>query len=256
MCVPCGPHCSLIYACTWGFCMCWKLSAAEQIKPDCCRTPAVVSILLTPLLVSCPLTTPLHCNLPHPVDCPRCSASRTSQQVVHPAAVGAPVWKSRRVGCEAGRGVRCVVVRLDQLWQMDGPPGLLLRRQSMQQTVHGAVETLALGVSLRAVRRRSGLLDVAGVAQLFHQTGLEVSSLVAVDPFQNTVPLPVSCPSMLHHTITAVYMMEALVTSQHKGLKFEHTNKVHWRHGCNQTAAITPKFPTCLNQNQCTLWTL
>ena len=26
-----------------------KLSAAEQIKPDCCRTPAVVSILLTPL---------------------------------------------------------------------------------------------------------------------------------------------------------------------------------------------------------------
>ena len=26
-----------------------KLSAAEQIKPDYCRTPAVVSILLTPL---------------------------------------------------------------------------------------------------------------------------------------------------------------------------------------------------------------
>ena len=36
-----------------------KLSAAEQIKPDCCRTPAVVSILLTPLPVSCP-TTPHH----------------------------------------------------------------------------------------------------------------------------------------------------------------------------------------------------
>ena len=33
-----------------------KLSAAEQIKPDCCRTPAVVSILLTPLPVSCPST--------------------------------------------------------------------------------------------------------------------------------------------------------------------------------------------------------
>ena len=39
------------------------------------------------------------------------------------------------------------------------------------------------------VRRRSGLLDVVGVAQLFHQTGLEVSFLVAVDPFRNTVPL-------------------------------------------------------------------
>ena len=33
---------------------------AEQIKPDCCHTPAVVSVLLTPLPVSCPLTTPLH----------------------------------------------------------------------------------------------------------------------------------------------------------------------------------------------------
>ena len=51
---------SLIYACEWGFCVCWKLSAAEQIKPDCCRTPAVVSNLLTPLPVSCPSTTPLH----------------------------------------------------------------------------------------------------------------------------------------------------------------------------------------------------
>ena len=39
--------------------MCRKLSAAEQIKPDCCHAPAVVSILLTPLPVSCP-TTPLH----------------------------------------------------------------------------------------------------------------------------------------------------------------------------------------------------
>ena len=36
-----------------------ELSAAEQIKPDCCHTPAVVSILLTPLPVSCPSTTPL-----------------------------------------------------------------------------------------------------------------------------------------------------------------------------------------------------
>ena len=41
-------------------CVCWKLSAAEQVKTDCCHTPAVVSTLLTPLPVSCPLTTPLH----------------------------------------------------------------------------------------------------------------------------------------------------------------------------------------------------
>ena len=72
---------------------------------------------------------------------------------------------------------------------MDGPPGLLLRRQRTQHTVNEAVEPLAMGVSLRVLRRRSGLLDVVGVAQLFHQTGLEVSSLVAVDPFRNTVPL-------------------------------------------------------------------
>ena len=59
-CVPCGPRRSLIYAWEWGFCVCWKLSAAEKVKPDCCRTPAVVSTLLTPLPVSCPLTTPHH----------------------------------------------------------------------------------------------------------------------------------------------------------------------------------------------------
>ena len=125
--------------------------------------------------------------LPNPVDCPCCSASWTSQQVVHRQS--GLLSEEQEVGCEAGRGVRRVVVRLDQLRQMDGPPGLLLRRQRTQQTVHGAVETLALGVSLWVVRRRSGLLDVVGVAQLFHQTGLEVSSLVAVDPFRNTVAL-------------------------------------------------------------------
>ena len=43
-CVPCGPRRSLIYVWAWGFCVCWKLSAAEKVKPDCCRTPAVVSI--------------------------------------------------------------------------------------------------------------------------------------------------------------------------------------------------------------------
>ena len=41
-------------------CVCWKLSAAEQVKTDCCHTPAVVSTLLTPLPVSCPLTTLHH----------------------------------------------------------------------------------------------------------------------------------------------------------------------------------------------------
>ena len=42
--------------------VCWKLSAAEQVKTDCCHTPAVVSTLLTPLPVSCPWTTPHHYN--------------------------------------------------------------------------------------------------------------------------------------------------------------------------------------------------
>ena len=35
-----------------------KIVCAEQVKPDCCRTPAVVSILLTQLPVSCPSTSP------------------------------------------------------------------------------------------------------------------------------------------------------------------------------------------------------
>ena len=61
-CVPCGTWRSLIYAWAWGFWVCWKLSAAEKVKSDCCRMPAVVSTLLTPLPVSCPLTTPLHYN--------------------------------------------------------------------------------------------------------------------------------------------------------------------------------------------------
>ena len=59
-CVPCGPRRFLIYAWAWGFWVCWKLSAAEQVKSDCCHTPAVVSTLLTPLPVACPLTTPHH----------------------------------------------------------------------------------------------------------------------------------------------------------------------------------------------------
>ena len=63
-CVPCGPRRSLSLCVSvmilW---VCWKLSAAEQVKTDCCNTPAVVSTLLTPLPVSCPLTTPHHYNL-------------------------------------------------------------------------------------------------------------------------------------------------------------------------------------------------
>ena len=40
--------------------VCAENCAAEQVKTDCCHTPAVVSTLLTPLPVSCPLTTPHH----------------------------------------------------------------------------------------------------------------------------------------------------------------------------------------------------
>ena len=63
-CVPCGPRRSLIYAWAWGFWVCWKLSAAEQIKPDCCHTLAVVSIFdWLRCLGHCPVlryTAPLH----------------------------------------------------------------------------------------------------------------------------------------------------------------------------------------------------
>ena len=52
--------CSYLCVSVRILCVCWKLSAAEQVKTDCCHTPAVVSTLLTPLPVSCPLTTPLH----------------------------------------------------------------------------------------------------------------------------------------------------------------------------------------------------
>ena len=44
-----------------------KLSAAEQIKPDCCRLHLMLSpFLLTPLPVSCPSTTPHHYNYKKP----------------------------------------------------------------------------------------------------------------------------------------------------------------------------------------------
>ena len=50
-------------ACEWGFWVCWKLSAAEQIKPDCCRTPAGV-VPIFPDSAACVLSfyhsTPLH----------------------------------------------------------------------------------------------------------------------------------------------------------------------------------------------------
>ena len=45
--------------------------------------------------------------LPHPVDCPCCSTSRTSQQVVHRQS--GLLSEEQEVGCEAGRGVRRVV---------------------------------------------------------------------------------------------------------------------------------------------------
>ena len=40
-------------------CVCWKLSAAGQVKTDCWHTPAVVSTLLTPLPGSLSCSTPL-----------------------------------------------------------------------------------------------------------------------------------------------------------------------------------------------------
>ena len=55
-----APFSYLCVSVSRDFGVCWKLSAAEQVKPDCCHTPAVVSTLLTPLPVSCSLTTPLH----------------------------------------------------------------------------------------------------------------------------------------------------------------------------------------------------
>ena len=65
-CVPCGPRRSLIYAWAWGICGCWKLSAAEQVKSDCCLTPAVVSIFWpTPLPGSLSCST----SLPHHYKC-------------------------------------------------------------------------------------------------------------------------------------------------------------------------------------------
>ena len=61
-CVPCGPRRSLIYACEWGFGVCWKLSAAVAIKPDCCRPPAVVSVFTdsAAYVLSFYHSTPLH----------------------------------------------------------------------------------------------------------------------------------------------------------------------------------------------------
>ena len=58
-CVPCGPCCSLIYACAWGFWVCWKVVCFCRIKPDCRRRLLWSPFLLTLLPVSCPSTAPL-----------------------------------------------------------------------------------------------------------------------------------------------------------------------------------------------------
>ena len=67
VCVPCSRCHSLIYACEWGFWVCWKTVCCCRIKPLWCRLPAVVSIFtdsaawVTVLLHS---TAPLHMNCP------------------------------------------------------------------------------------------------------------------------------------------------------------------------------------------------
>ena len=62
-CIPCGPRRSLIYACAWGFWVCWETVCCCRIKACLPSLPAVVSILtdsaarVTVLLHS---TAPLH----------------------------------------------------------------------------------------------------------------------------------------------------------------------------------------------------
>ena len=59
-CVPCGPRRSLIYACAWGFWLCWKLSTAAvaMIKPDC--RSACCGLHFYWLRWLCPVLLPLH----------------------------------------------------------------------------------------------------------------------------------------------------------------------------------------------------
>ena len=53
---------SVIYAGAWGFCVCWEIVCCCRIKPDCCRTPAVVSIFTdsAACVLSFYHSTPLH----------------------------------------------------------------------------------------------------------------------------------------------------------------------------------------------------
>ena len=44
VCFPCGPHCTVIYACEWAFWVCWIFFFWLKTNPDCC-THAVVSSL-------------------------------------------------------------------------------------------------------------------------------------------------------------------------------------------------------------------
>ena len=56
VCFPCGSRRSLICACEWGFWVCWKLSAAVRINPDC-----RLHLLWSPFLTdSAACSLPLH----------------------------------------------------------------------------------------------------------------------------------------------------------------------------------------------------
>ena len=65
------------------------------------------------------------------------------------------------------------------------PPCLLFRLQGALQGNERAVESLTLAISLRVVRGGPGLAYTVLLAQQLHHLGLELATLIGVDPEGN-----------------------------------------------------------------------
>ena len=129
--------------------------------------------------------------LSHPVDDTNSCWCRPSLEVVDRQSGLLP--KQEKVGREPRGGVRRVVVRLHQFWQVYRPPGLAFWRQRPEQVVHGAIESLTLSISLWVIGGRPGLLDPIVVTQQLDQPGFKVTALVTVDALWNPILLEPFC---------------------------------------------------------------
>lgn len=88
----------------------------------------------------------------------------------------------RLTSCLVGSGV----VREQDLWQAGVPVLLSRHRQSTQQIVKGAVETLALTIASRMVWSGARFLNAIEAAKLLDQGGFKIPALVRMKTGRDT----------------------------------------------------------------------